>query len=218
MWKCRTHATERRRQRCARPHRAIGRFTLCAGVVLLACGGAATWAQPTSRASLRESRLKAAFLYRFLQFTDFGPGPELETNMRTARICLIEPGPDLIAGFGEVEGKTVGGRVVRVVSRMRNQSTEDCALAFLPTPERVNVVEFLNNGRPRGRLLVVTELESFCGSGAALNLAKVGNRFGFEVDLAAARAAGVGFQLGMLKLGRVCGKRPERGPAFEEPT
>jgi hypothetical protein len=142
-----------------------------------------------------ESRLKAAFLYRFAQFVEWPPVATASTA--SVNLCITGPrvSRDFLAEL--VAGETLAGKPLAVHDATSDNVTA-CHLLFLHA-----------DAGPRGTLLrkvgdrpvlTVSDAPRFLDEGGIVLLRVVDNRVRFEIDAEAARRANLRLNTQLLKL------------------
>ena len=160
----------------------------------------------------REYRLKAAFVYHFLQFTDW---PAEAFAASDAPIVVAVVGEDPVDGAlsQAMAGKTVGGRLVRFVHvpdpsnmgvAMGGAEPMECHLIYiarsLEPPEMERVLRQVR-GAP---VLTISDADrEFTRAGGVLRLLVEENRVRFEVNLTAVQRQQLKMSARLLKLARV---------------
>ena len=142
---------------------------------------------------LPEYRLKAAFLYNFLAFTEWpsNTGP-------TLTLCIYgdDPfGPDITA----LEGKEVNSRRISVERRSATDSTVGCQATFVTKSAMANLQHMLAETRNLPNL-TVADSPNAISQGVVLNLAVVRNKITFEANQTAANDAGLKLSSKLLRL------------------
>lgn len=167
------------------------RWRVLAGVMLAAC---LSLARPALAQTGSPEALKAEVIYRVLMFVNWPA--EREVPGRGLQLCML--------GEGRMEGALQGlaGRSIRQltvdVRRLaRGDSLAGCHLLYLPAP----------NAGPRQQLadlplLVVSDAAAMFDQGAMINLQVEDGRIVFDVDLDAARRAGLTVSTKLLRLAR----------------
>jgi hypothetical protein len=150
-------------------------------------------APPARCEELPEYRLKAAFLYNFALFTEWGAdvGP-------TLNLCLYGRNP-----FGEevngLEGKAVGDRHIAVHRITDIEPLKACQLVFIADAANGNLPRVLASLRGAA-VLTVADSQGAVDQGVVLNMNVVNNRVTFEANLAAARDAKLSLSSKLLRL------------------
>ena len=159
---------------------------LCAGI-----GAApAAHAQNAAPAVPLERRVKAAFLYKFLGYTEF-PATSFADAAAPLTIGVIGAGDLAVELARVVAGRTVGSRGVEV-RELRDADAGAAArvhLLFVGGSDRDRVGRLVRQAA--GALLVVTECEDGLQLGSVINFRIVDERVRFDVSLDAAERNGI---------------------------
>ncbi|NML13773.1 YfiR family protein [Azohydromonas caseinilytica] len=168
--------------------------SLCCGrglgaLLALALGAALALAQP-----LPEAELKAQILWRALQFVEW---PAEVAPAQPLQLCLLAPGPlaDTLRGW---EGTALNGRRIelrRGAAPPPAVPITGCHIAYVG-PEAV-----LPASLPRA-LLWVGDSHGLTERGVMLNLQPQQGRIVFDIELQAARRAGLEINARLLRLAR----------------
>lgn len=154
----------------------------------LAAGGAAAQAVP-------EYELKAAFIYNFALFVDW---PAEARKEGPFVLCVVGRGP-FEPAFDALAGKPVRSQALAVRRIDRLQHPEDCHMLYIAPAEELHLERILGPaaGRP---ILTVSDVEGWSGRGVMINLVTRRGRLAFDVDLDAARRAGLEMSSRLLRL------------------
>lgn len=147
------------------------------------------WAQARS-----EEQLKAAYLVNFLRYIEWPNNPPSVT------VCLF--GRDALANnVMSYEGRTVGGRELRVRRISNVEQMQECHALFIPENEenRLSVVFRTLNGYP---VLTVSDIENFAQRGGAIGLVRAPSNLQFDVNADIMQRLGLRPNLQMLRLAR----------------
>ena len=126
-----------------------------------------------------EYRIKAAFLYNFVSFTEWPA-----TLGTTLHLCVYGPDP-----FGEdldkLQGRTVAGRSLAVQRSNSVDALGNCQVVFITRPLIGNLARVLDSlsGKP---VLTVADSPGAARQGVALNLGLEQNKVLFEANPGAA--------------------------------
>jgi YfiR/HmsC-like len=146
-----------------------------------------------SAEDLPEYRLKAAFVYNFLAYTDW----PADTGA-TLTLCLRTPDP-----FGReidgLQGKPVGTRTLAVQRRGAGESLKGCQAVFLPAAAPEALARAIEPLRELP-MLTLADTPGAMRRGVMLNMTLANGRVAFEANLQAARAAGLGLSAKLLRL------------------
>jgi hypothetical protein len=174
------------------------RCAVALGVVWLALAAPA----PAQRASFDEREVKAVFLFNFAQFVDW-PSTAFSGPDSPIVIGILGDAPFASVLDAAVQGEVVKGRRL-VVSRFRRvEDIETCHILFV-SPSEARLYEHILtslDGRP---ILTVGEAANFTNRGIIRFLTEE-NRVRLEVNLAAAKAAGLTISSNLLRAARIVG-------------
>ena len=151
-----------------------------------------------------ESELKAAFLVNFPRYVDWPSG---------------DTAPIVFALFGEgglesdirkaITGKTVSKRPL-VFKRVTTEEecAQGCDVLFIGADERRRIPSLLERLQNK-RVLTIGESDDFLERGGIIKLVRRGRNFRFQINLAAARRAGLEINSNLLSAAEVVhGKSP----------
>jgi hypothetical protein len=191
---------------------------VAAVALALACVVGGMTADARADEPSREYRLKAAFVYRFLQFTEW-PAEVFASDDAPLVVAVVGDDPFDGALEQALAGKTVGRRAIRLAHLPAPPDSNagmggagrasDCHLLFVPpslAPQ--DVVDLLRQVRGAPVLTVSDGGAEFTQDGGVLRLLVEDNRVRFEVNLTAVRRQQLKMSAQVLKLARV----------YEEPT
>lgn len=159
-------------------------------------------------ASPAEYRIKAAFLFNFLQFVQWPPAAFADERAPLV-ICVVGDDP-----FGEVldqtlEGETVAKRGI-VARRMSDEESLDaCHLLFVSGSEKRRLGKVLQSVSRAAPVLTVSDIDGFVAGGGTIGFFLERNRVRFEINPAQARRHGLKLSSQLLGLGRIL--RPRSG-------
>jgi len=168
---------------------------LAAALVAAAALGVAT----PAHATLPEQQLKAAFVLNFVRYVQW---PERAWGARDAPVTICVFGRDAIeAALGELSGRQVHGRAVRIRTGVSIDDSEGCHVAFIAASESRRVVQLLRSlaGRP---VLTVSDVDDFIDSGGAIGIVESDTRLQFEINRAALAQGQLTASSQLLKLAR----------------
>ncbi|MGE0702862.1 MAG: YfiR family protein [Vicinamibacterales bacterium] len=143
-----------------------------------------------------ESRLKAAFVFRFPQFVEW---PEQAIASRpTLDICITRPNP-----FGTmldelVAGETLNGRQLVVRQVGARESPEGCGVLYISGDGATASAHLTRaSGQP---VLTVGDSPTFIERGGIIRLLMIDRRVRFEIGAAAAERAGLRLSSQLMRL------------------
>ncbi|HEU4851492.1 MAG TPA: YfiR family protein [Telluria sp.] len=177
-----------RTDRTALPYLQARRY-LGVAMVALACLAALMAVSPTVQAQAGsgaarnlERSVKAAFLYKFLGYTEF---PSAAFSDPSAPIVIgVVDADDMASELSRiVAGRTVGTRPIVVRSMKEGESAAGVHLLFLSSTATASAARMSKGQQP---LLLVTESDSGIAQGSVINFRIIDQRVRFDVSLEAA--------------------------------
>lgn len=201
--------------------KAVAMTVLTVCMVLLATGQRA-WADPLPNT---EYVVKTVFMYNFLMFTDW-PKEKIGDSNEPLIIGVI--GTDVFKNaFDAIEEKTVDNRKV-IVKRFKGLDELEKAgqkepsephpqlelirtshLLFVCRSERARAKEILRYVEGH-HVLTVADVEGFLEAGGIINLLLEDEKVRFEINLTAAKRAGLQIRSKLLRLAKRTYKPPEK--------
>jgi len=169
----------------------------CLRALVIGALTAAALAAVDARAedSLEQTRVKAAFVLNFMKFTTW---PEQRaTAPGTLTLCATERSP-LDGQLQALEGRDVRGLRVSVVHRPAEE-VPACDVVFVTRADAATLAALQRAaaGRP---MLTISDQAGFIDRGGMIEMKLVAGRTRFDINLAAARAAGLTLSSQLLQL------------------
>jgi len=147
----------------------------------------AAFGQP--RAPATERGVKAAFLYKFLDYVEWPAGAFTRPDQPI--VVGVLGADELQAELSDaVRGRTVGDRPVEVRRVRPGDPVNGVHVLFVGAAERARIAPITHSPQGRG-LLVVSESDDALDAGSTINFLVQEGRVRFEVALAAAERAGI---------------------------
>lgn len=142
---------------------------------------------------LPEYRLKAAFVYNFMLFTEWPAA-----TGRTLHLCIHGKDPFGVEIDG-LQGKLAAGRSIAVHRRAAGESLNDCQAVFIAASLADSLPRVLAGlqGQP---VLTLADSPGAMQAGVALNMAVSQGKVSFQANLQAARRAGLDLSSKLLRL------------------
>lgn len=139
--------------------------------------------------SLTKYQVEAVFLFNFAKYVDW---PAAAFPNAAAPIIIGVVGTDL---FGDnlqhnVEGKTINGRALVIKHLGADSDVSGCQILFISHSEASRTADILAKASALP-ILTVGEDEPFARNGGIINFVLKTGRVRLEIDLAAARQAGL---------------------------
>jgi hypothetical protein len=166
------------------------------GVTLALTGLCAQFLTPAQArgAEVSEPELKAAFIYNFAKFTEW---PESEEELR---LCLLDAAHLITAGEA-LDGKSLGTQRLKVRKLNSMQEVAHCQILFVGEGRRDDLPRILKQLQ-NVPTLTVTDAEGLVELGVMIGMSRDDDRILFEVNVAAARRAGLQISAKLLSLAR----------------
>jgi hypothetical protein len=196
----------------ARAHwrnRLPGLFGFGLTTCLLAAVVAAQVASPGAvKAADPEDELKAATVLAFLQNAKW---PDSETGGAHVTLGVLGRPAFFQLLRRTIEGKPVGGRLVRVVEVRQPVDPHCCQALYIASDRRVESQQALA-GAAAGHMLTIGEANRFLDDGGAISVFLVDGHMAFEVSMTALGQCRVAISSKLLRFGRVRDLVKQRGP------
>jgi hypothetical protein len=169
----------------------VAAFVRLAALLL---GLAALLVAPRAQAQVDEREMKAAYLFNFIEFTQWPVPPD-----EPFRLCVLGR-TRLDEQLARLDGKVArGDRHISVRHVGLDDSLEQCHALFVDEGQRANVDELLKR-LAASPVLTVTDGSGLADRGLMIEIHKRAAKLGFEVNLNVARRANISFSARMLKL------------------
>lgn len=140
-----------------------------------------------------EQALRAVLFFNFLKFADL-PGDAVGEQPLT--LCVAARDPELHAAMRRLRERTLRGRALLVRAR---EVADGCDAIYIESRSRW---QGLVNGGGAPRALTVGAYPGFIEDGGIIELSLEGGRARFDINLAAARHAGIRLHPQLLRLAR----------------
>ena len=134
-----------------------------------------------------EYKLKAAFLFNFLKFTEW-PTNKYTPSEPSTIVGFMADDPCIPFLTRALEGKALAGNPIRLVTFHENDDPRNCHLLFLGRSRKNQIEETLARLQ-QAPVLTVSEVDQFGQRGGILNFFRHEKTFRFEINLEAAEAA-----------------------------
>lgn len=156
-------------------------------------------------AQFEERALKAAYLYNFIQFTQWPVPPE-----DPFRLCVLGRTP-LDGELALLSGKPVlGERRISVRHVGMGDALEACHALYVDESQRGLVEEVLRR-LDKAPVLTITDGDGLADRGLMIEIRKRELKLGFDVNLKVARRAQLNFSARMLKMASYVNGAAEAG-------
>ncbi|MBB5017333.1 hypothetical protein HNQ59_000597 [Chitinivorax tropicus] len=146
------------------------------------------------RAGTDEHSLKVAYLYNFIQFTQW---PTMPAD-QAFQLCVLGSTP-LDTALDGLEGKQVLNGMRIKVRHILPKDVDTCHALYVDDSQR-KLAEQVLTRLSNAPVLTVTDADGLADRGAMIEIRKRDLKLGFEVNLAQAKRAKLNFSSRMLKL------------------
>lgn len=144
-----------------------------------------------------EYAVKAAFLFNFAKFIEW-PGEE---NIDSLFLTVLGEDP-FERVLDELQGKMIRGKKLKVQRLKSIQELKQSHILFISSSLKLQAPQILRSleGAPT---LTIGEVDGFCQQGGIINLYLDQNKVRFEINLIAAKKAGLKIHSNLLKLAKI---------------
>lgn len=143
-----------------------------------------------------EHQLKAAFVYRFAQFTLWPPPP-----LQSFAVCTAGQPPALGEALRRLTTRPWAGSSTQVLGLERPEQARQCQLLVLGFAERAELRRWIA-ALDDGPVLVIADTPEGYRAGADIGLIQEPNGLAFRVNLSESKRRGLSLSSQMLKLAR----------------
>jgi hypothetical protein len=178
--------------------RPFGWFRL---LILLFCGsGSALWGQA---APLRDTQIKAVFLFNFARFVEWPAGAFADD---TAPVVVGVLGDDPFGSYLDeaVRNETANGRPIIVQRFRRVADVENCHILFISKSEDAPLPTIL--ARLKGRtILTVSDADNFAERGGMIGFVTTNNKVRLKINVEATKNAALIVSAKLLRPAEIIG-------------
>lgn len=147
------------------------------------------------KAKAGEYQVKAAFLYNFAKFIDWPSGSDGMT------LCIL--GKDPFDGdIDFIQGKTVKGRALTVKRIKTVKEVRECKILFISSAMKTSMMQTVT-ALKGSNVLTIGDTEGFAQQGVIINFYLEDEKVRFEINIEAAKHAGIQISSNLLKLARI---------------
>jgi hypothetical protein len=159
----------------------------------LGLAGLLAYAPAARSEDLPEYRLKAAFVYNFIVYTEW---PAATGNALNLCVHGTDPFGREIDGL---QGKVASGRTLAVLRKAAGEPLKDCQVVFV-SASSIDGLPRLLDGLRGHPVLTVADSPGAMRQGVMLNMNMAQGKVTFEANLLAARSAGLDLSSKLLRL------------------
>ena len=152
-----------------------------------------------------EYRVKAAYLLNFAKFVEW---PPVVFSGSDAPIVLCILGKDPFGDtFDSIKGKLVNGRNVRVSQLKDVRGSKACHILFVSASERDSLPNIFSKLK-QSKILVAGDVQDFAAYGGVIGFVIKDKRIGFEINVDAAKRAGITISSKLLSMAKIVRDSP----------
>ena len=184
------------------PHRALA-FVLSLGLFVAAsviAGSAADTPRQAAPPVYDEHEVKAAFLYNFARFTKW-PANTFAEASSPLRVCVFHDN-GFKGALGNLAGKPIGGRPITAVHLAELGEWQDCHVLFIGARAEARMDD-ITASLARHPVLTVSDAPGFAADHGIIGLQTVAQRIRFQINVDAARQAGLDLSAQLLSLAEI---------------
>ena len=177
----------------------------CLAAVLLVAAGWSRTAYAQQDFVSREPQLKAAYIYNFGKYVEWPSHMKLMTEDKRPAffIGLVGESPILGPLQAITRTRTVAGNRIVIRSIRDADDYQPCHILFISASQKPQVVESVLEKAQGSATLTVGETERFLQSGGMIRFFTEDNHLRFEINVEAARRAGIKISAKLLRLGKI---------------
>ena len=148
-----------------------------------------------------EYKIKAVFLFNFIQFTEW-PASSFPDPGAPIRIGVLGQNPFGSALEEAVHGETAHGRKLVVQYANRLSELRECQLIFIGESEKGRIADILKE-LASAAILTISELPEFARQGGIIRLYNDGRKVRFVINLQAAQRRNLKLDAQLLSLAKI---------------
>lgn len=149
-------------------------------------------------APANENEVKAAFIHNIAKFVEW---PAAISRRGSMRLCILGQ-PPFTEAVALLQGKPIGGMVWEVQPVNSRTRLDECRVLFIAASESSNLRRVLEDIKGRATL-TVGDTNGYAAQGVMLNFYPEQGKVRFEINVDAARRAGLKIGSQLLKLARI---------------
>ncbi len=147
-----------------------------------------------------EYYVKAAFLLNFTKYVEW-PSHVLADSPSLLTICIL--GEDHFDGaLKSIEGEIVKKRKLTIRKATKVEDIGECHILFISSSKKKGLAKILKKTKDMP-MLTVSEMGKFCQSGGAINFLTVKKKVRLEINVDAAKRAGLKISSKLLNLSKI---------------
>ncbi len=160
----------------------------------------ALWVAMTGSATaddkdIHEDEVKAAFVYNFAKFVEWPTG---KIN-GTINLCILGESPLGFSALKAIDGRTAQDKPLVTKLLSKSDDLKGCHIVFIAASERSKMAQLLKAAHQQ-QALTVSDMNGFTQGGGAIEMVKTDDKIRFDINLLAAKEAGLVISSRLLSL------------------
>lgn len=147
---------------------------------------------------LSQEELRAGFVANFARYAEW---PAEAASAQRVVVCVLAREADSFPA-SLIDERSSGGRTLSLRRVVQIEELKPCHIAYASEREAKRLLDWVQALPDRRGLLTIAQSEGFASAGGAVELVFNGERFQFDVNLAALQAQDVRLPPNVLKLAR----------------
>ncbi len=148
---------------------------------------------------IREDKVQAAFIYKFIQFIEWPANLKLTSNKFIIGVFGETNMRELLKTFS---GEKVNGRFIEIHSIKNLSDIKKCHILFISPSEIGNLNKILETSK-ESSVLTISRMKDFADKGGMINFFINEERVRFEINPDSAKKAGLKISSKLLKVSKV---------------
>ena len=168
------------------------------GLALLALSTVIVGSASADEPTIHEDEVKASFVYNFAKFVEW-PTDKINGYIN---LCILGDSPLGFSALKAIDGRSAQDK--QLVTKLLAKSDEltGCHIAFIAVSEHNKLAQLLKAAHQQ-HVLTISDMEGFAEAGGAIGLMKTDNKIRFEINLLAAKDAGLVINSRLLNLAQI---------------
>ncbi len=184
---------------------SIARAQHCRTLLFVALAASVSFS--FAQTKVTEYQVKAAYLYNFGKFVNW---PDTQANRPIFNICILGQDPFGADLDGVLTNATIGGKRASPKRITDTSAAQGCQIVFISSSESGKLDRILP-ALDKLHALTVSDMPRFLDHNGMIQFVMDSGRVRFEVNLAAADTAGLGFSSQLLKVASSVKRSEKKG-------
>ena len=150
-----------------------------------------------------ESKVKAAYIYKLLNFVNWNETTNFQKNKSTINICVVGDDP-IKEAVQLLKNKTVKGRTITVHQKYSYNKLSDCQIVFVTRSQTGKLEELLLKIDSREKL-TISDIQGFAKLGGLVELAVVEDKVKLLINKNKVQESKIQFSSKLMSIARLVG-------------